>query len=84
MKFYPFNYCPFRFMHLTGGFGPTRLCECGYGAQTFDSIPEDVNYNVPPYGSLPSDIELTFESISKHTRQFIDPDRPPSEWKRLE
>lgn len=85
MKFYPFNYCPFRYLHLVGGFGPTRPCECGYGTQTFDTIPDDVNYNVPTYGSLPSDLPLTFGCLlDRPTLRFADPDSPPKEWKQFE
>ena len=63
MDFYKFNYCPLRFVHPVGGYGPGNLCpECGYGEPMF--VPDDVNYNVPPYGSLPSDIkDISFEGL---------------------
>lgn len=58
MKMYNFNYCPLRFAHLVGNYRPGDPCpECGYGGEVDFVAYDDVNMNVPPYGSLPSDLE---------------------------
>lgn len=71
MVFYNFNYCPRRNQHLIRYNFNERCPDCGYGAETV-LIDDNVNLNVPAYGSLPSD--FTPEQIIHQAVLSMDSD----------